>query len=322
MFVEHNTDLRTIVTYMLYSVPQMIYWVLPFTVCLGIITTQASFSRHVETIAMQASSVPVYRIYLPYIMVGVVATVFMIFLSFYLYPVAQKNADTIEDVYIRNRDVKGSFSVTGGRFKVGDSIYIVKHLDIQAGIMHNVICYQMRSGKLHRIVKAEQARWNGVYWFAQDMQVIELQDNGISIDNNSEVLQLRKAPEELVMAQPRPDVLTLDELRIYLQELQNDGIRSRSIETVFHGRISFAFAPFIMTLLVLPFGMRFPRTGGIARGIALGLMLGLIYWALHSAMTNIGSSGTISPVIASWLANTVSLCAGASFIYLKRGTYG
>ena len=54
MFAEHDIEGSLAMRYMLYSVPQAIYWILPFSICLGVLIAQANFSRHVETIAMQA----------------------------------------------------------------------------------------------------------------------------------------------------------------------------------------------------------------------------------------------------------------------------
>ena len=124
------------------------------------------------------------------------------------------------------------------------------------------------------------------------------------------------------MAQTSPEVLPIGELRQYLNQLQTDNISSPSVETVFHSRISFTVSPFIMTILVLPFGMRFPRAGGIARGISIGLVLGLLYWFFHSGMTSLGSSGILEPVLASWLANAAAFCMGLILIFTRRSTYG
>jgi len=40
-------------------------------------------------------------------------------MSFDVYPLAQREADRIEQVLIKKRGVEGSFTVHGGRFKVG-----------------------------------------------------------------------------------------------------------------------------------------------------------------------------------------------------------
>lgn len=323
MFVEHDTGIHTIIRYMIFCFPQMVYWVLPFSVCLGILASQASFSRHVETIAMQACSVSVYRIYLPFIALSFFATLIMISISFYIYPVSQRQADRIED-FIKHRDVKGSFTVSGGRFKVGNRFYYIEHMDIKDGIMQNITCYGLESGKLIYVIEAKSATWDGssAEWIAENMSITHLKEGGIDLDSGSKVLPLSRPPQDLVMASPRPNILTLKELRHYIRHLRRDGIRSVSIETYYHSQISFAMSPIIITLLVVPFGMRFPRTGGIARGVATGLILGLTYWGVHSAMINFGASGFFPPAIAAWMTNVSFLFLGGLFIYLRRGIYG
>jgi len=320
-FSEHDASGTAIAQFLFFSLPKMVYYVLPFSVCLGIIATQAQFSRHVETIAMQACSISFTRLSVPYLFVGLMSVLIMAGLSFSLYPHAQQYADKIEDIYIKKKDVTGSFTVNGGRFRVGNDIYHVEHLDIMKGVMSNVTCYRIKSGSLVSILRTGSAAWDGTQWKTKSLEVIEMSGKGIMEAEHSWSLPLKKKPTDLTMAEPRPEILSLRELMEYRNHLRKDGISSVSLDTQFHSRISFTIAPFIMTMLVLPFGLRFPRAGGIARGITIGIVLGLLYWAAHSAMTNLGISGQTSPALAAWSTDIVMLCSGILLMAMRRKTY-
>jgi lipopolysaccharide export LptBFGC system permease protein LptF len=245
----------------------------------------------------------------------------MSILSFSVYPISQQHADKIEDIYIKKHDITGSFSVNGGRFKVGNDIYYVEHLNILKGIMRNVSCYRIKSGKLYAILRSNFAAWDGRQWKTNKLDTIGISTSGISFSQSVSPLPLKQEPTDLVMAEPKPEVLSLFQLMEYRAHLREDGIKSVSLETQYHSRISFTMAPFIMTMLVLPFGFRFPRSGGIARGISIGIILGLFYWAIHSAMTNAGSSGYMNPALAAWSTDIVMLGAGILFMIKRRKTY-
>ncbi len=323
MFAENNTDIPTIIRFLGLSIPRMIHLVLPFSVCLGILAAQASFARNSETIAMQACSIPLSRIYIPYLLVGLLTTGLMAGTSFYLYPMAQEKANRIKSLSIRKGDVSGSFTVTGGRFKVGQDIYSVDNLDVTRGTMDNITCYRFSRGRLSEIIRADSARWAEGRWVAEGMEVVILNESGISPPRPAHCLPLTKEPEDLIMAQTDTEILPLPELREYLMQLRTGGTASPMIETVYYSRISFAIAPFVITLLVVPFGMRFPRAGGIAKGITAGLILGLSYWFLHSGMTDLGTSGMLPPLIASWGANAAALALAAFILFRKRrAVYG
>jgi lipopolysaccharide export system permease protein len=323
IFAEYNTSIPTIMQFLGLSIPRMIDLVLPFSVCLGILAAQASFARNSETIAMQACSIPLAKIYIPYLLVGLLATGLMASTSFYLYPMAQKEANKIQSLTIKKGDVSGSFTVTGGKFKVGQDVYSVDNLDVNKGTMDNITCYRFKRGRLSEIDRAESARWDGGRWVAKDMKIITLNENGISSPKPAPYLPLTKEPEALVTAQTDTEVLPLPELREYLMQLRSSGTSSPTIETLYYSRISFALAPFIITLLVVPFGMRFPRAGGIAKGITVGLILGLSYWFLHSGMTGLGTSGVLPPLIASWGANLAALGLAVIILFKKRrAVYG
>lgn len=322
-FAEYNTGMPVIGKFLLLSVPRMIHLVLPFSVCLGILSAQAAFARNSEIIAMQACSISLARIFVPYLAVGVIATGVMAGTSFYLYPAAQRQADKIENLTIKKRDVAGSFTVSGGRFKVGQDIYGVDNLDVTKGVMDNITCYCFSSGRLSKIVRAKSAHWDGNKWVARDVRIIRLSDKGITMPAAPSVLPLAREPEDLVMARTNTEVLSLPELREYVAQVRSSGTSSPMIETFYFGKISFAVAPLIITLLVVPFGMSFPRAGGVAKGISLGLVLGLSYWFLHSGLSALGSSGTIPVLVASFGANIIALMLALFILFKKRrAVYG
>jgi lipopolysaccharide export LptBFGC system permease protein LptF len=188
--------------------------------------------------------------------------------------------------------------------------------------MRKVSCYRTKSGKLYAILRADYATWDGRQWNTNKLDTVGMSTSGISFVQSVSPLPLKQEPSDLVMAQPDPEVLSLVQLKEYRAHLKEDGIKSVSLETQFHSRISFTMAPLIMTMLVLPFGLRFPRAGGIARGISIGIVLGLFYWAVHSAMTNAGISGYINPVLAAWSTDIAMLCAAVFLMINRRKTYG
>jgi len=322
MFSQHEAEGGSIFMFVVLGIPPIVTMVLPFSVCLGILATQALFSRHVETIAMQASGVSDRRIYRPYLLVGLLATLLMGLLAFSLSPLAQRQADRIEDIEIRRKGVTGAFSQSGCRFHSEDAIYFAEHIDVKAGRMRTITCYRLKGGKLTSVIEAREALWDGRQWKAEGMRTIVLDGPRLREDRSLSTLPLTRVPSDLINASPQPDVLTIGALRQYLKRLDAQGIRSRTLLTSYYGRISFACAPFIMSLLVLPFGMRFPRTGGIARGVAVGLVLGLGYWGLHAGMTSAGASGHIHPLLAAWTANALAFTAGLIMVGRRRGTYG
>jgi len=322
MFSEFEAKGGTIFLFVILGIPPILTMVLPFSVCLGILTTQALFSRHVETIAMQASGVSDRRIYRPYLLVGLLATILMVLLTFTVSPLAQRQANRIEDIEIRHKGITGTFSQSGCRFHSGDAVYVAEHIDVKAGVMRKINCYRVRDGKLLAVIEAREAKWDGHQWNAQGMRTILLDGPRLREDRNVRILPLTRVPADLVNASPQPDVLTIIGLREYLKRLDAQGIRSRALLTSYHSRISFACAPLIMSLLVLPFGMRFPRTGGIARGVAVGLVLGLAYWGLHAGMTSAGAAGYVHPLLAAWTANVLAFVTGLIMVGRRRGTYG
>jgi lipopolysaccharide export system permease protein len=320
---ESNADMITVAKFLAYSVPKMINLVLPFSLCLGILATQAAFARNSEIIAMQACSVSLLKIYTPFLVAAIVTTALMGATSFYLYPLGQKEADRIENLTLRRGDVTGSFTLTGSRFKVGNDFYRVDTLDVTRGVMKHVTCYRIVSGRLSEIITADSASWDGNRWDATSLEALRLDSRGITGPLADKHLPLVQKPEDLVLAQTNTEVLTLWDLSEYIDQLRDSGTSSPTAETMYYSRISFALAPLVITLLVIPFGLRFPRAGGIAKGITLGLVVGLFYWGLHSGISGLGASGVLPPLLSAWGANIMAFVISFIILFKKRrAVYG
>jgi lipopolysaccharide export system permease protein len=78
-------------------------------------------------------------------------------------------------------------------------------------------------------------------------------------------------------------------------------------------RYSYPFVGLVLLVMALPLATRL-RKGGVMLGLGLGMLFSFMYWGAIQTCRAFGQSGTMSPLLASWLPNIFFLLVGLAFI--------
>ena len=70
-------------------------------------------------------------------------------------------------------------------------------------------------------------------------------------------------------------------------------------------RRSLPLSPLILMLIALSFAIRPVESKGLARGIFITVVICFAYYFFTAEALSFGRNGTLSPVIASWIANGI-----------------
>lgn len=116
---------------------------------------------------------------------------------------------------------------------------------------------------------------------------------------------ISEAPSNLFAEDVRPETMRADEVRRLAIELEAKERPSQRLWVYFHTQFSQPWLAVISMALGIPFALRYQRGGGIARNLALGVVCALAYLTCFAVTQGMGSSGTLSPVLAAWLAHAV-----------------
>ncbi|MFN5579588.1 MAG: LptF/LptG family permease [Akkermansiaceae bacterium] len=86
--------------------------------------------------------------------------------------------------------------------------------------------------------------------------------------------------------------------------------------THWHYRWALPITCLVTVILAVPLSIRFSRHGG-GSGIFLAVVLSVIMLFISTITLALGESGTVSPIIAAWLPNTLFACVGLYFYYRR-----
>jgi lipopolysaccharide export system permease protein len=308
MFLSNNATIDQILSYHLYTLPQILGIMLPASVLLSALITFGLFSRNQEIVAMKANGISLYRIARPVLLFALVICGLNFLLNEYVTPAANWRAEQIVYAEIQKNKEWGSFKQNQIWYKSENAIYNFKLFVAAENRLKGVtINYLDPQFQLSMRIDAKEAIWKDDHWELHDVLRTTFAGKEFPTFERlpSLAADIAEKPEDFGVVQKSADQMGFSELRNYVRKLGREGYDVAPYETDLYGKIAFVFVSLILALIGVAFPVRSERSGGIVWGIAIGGIIGFSYWIVFAFMRSLGHSGTLPPVVAAWAANVI-----------------
>jgi len=321
-FNDVSSDILT--SYYLYQVPLVVQKMIPVAALVATIFTISVLSRNSELVALFSTGMSLARITLPIMVLTAGIAVGSFFLSDKLIPAFSKKRNYLYYVYIKkNPGMYYTVKTDKIWYKSKDLIYNIKSLNPDKGVVQGLTLYYFDE-KFHlmQMVKAKEARYEGKNWNLEKGTVTLFEENSsfpLTQSFDTKTITLDETPTDIQDLQNSADVMRAGELRRYIQKNKEAGLETASYEVSYHGKFSFAFTPFVMAFLGIPFSVANRRSGGFALNVIFVFGLVFTYWILLSTSMTMGSHGRFPPLMAAWAPNLIMMTFGLfALIKLRR----
>ena len=124
---------------------------------------------------------------------------------------------------------------------------------------------------------------------------------------HDDIKQLKREPKEM----------TFDELRNYINLLEQGGKDVRMQLIDYYGKWAFPFANIIVVLFGVPFAS-VRRKGGIAIQIGAAMVVSFAYMIFTKVSQTMSFAYGFDPVLSGWIANIIFLIAGIITIFRTK----
>jgi LPS export ABC transporter permease LptG len=310
----------SVVVLLVYMTPQFIYYVIPIAALLSVLVTFGVLSRSSELTVMKACGISLYRTALPVIVLSLAFSAMIFGLEQRLLARANRRAEVL-DAQIRGRAPR-IFDAMNRRWVVsrdGD-IYHFRFFDPDRDELSALTIYTPRKDlwALATMTYAERAKYNKA-WHAPAgwIRDFTVQPTSLTTFTDRRLPDL-EPPDYFESEQPVAEMMTVGQLRRYVQELAASGLNVVPQAVELQRKMAFPFVTLVMTLLAVPFGVSMGRRGTLY-GIGLGIVLALSYWILSSLFVALGKGGLLTPVLAGWAPNIIVL-GTACYLFLTVKT--
>ena len=312
--------------------PRVIVLTFPMSVLLATLMAYNRMSGDSEITAMRSCGVSPYRLIVPAVIFSLAISGLTFLFNEQVVPQANAQAEIAlskvlgEHRRIRNANILyqefgdrgaadgGQASREGDRSDGLNRMFYARRFDGER--MQGITVLDFSETNRRQIVVAQNGVWQPeaeTWRFTQGTTYI-LNEDGTYKDIQPfdvEIMDLPRTPLDLGFTRGS-DEMTIRELQDFIKIQEQSGKPQRVQSLLVDLQLKFAvpFACVAFALVGGPLGMRLQRTGG-ALGFGLSMIMIFGYYATLSISQGLGQAGTISPLVAAWLPNSLGLAVGA-----------
>jgi LPS export ABC transporter permease LptG/LPS export ABC transporter permease LptF len=305
--VKNRIDTSIVVSYFIFYLPQILYYVIPLTVLLAILINLGTLTKSNETLAVKAGAVSLYRMAMPLLVMGLLLSAGIYFLQDFMLPYANQRQDEYHDL-IKGRAPQTYHDpqrkwMAGSDERIYHYNYFNSDQNVFGGI--SIFTFKPQTLELTDWIFASRATWEGSAWKLENGWSRHIGANG---DDYRPFTTLRvqdfDRPEYFKREVRTAAQMTYPELKRYVTNLRQSGLDVSGLMVDLYRKLSFPLVSFIMAIIGIPFSFTTGKKGAFY-GIGLCLAVGIFYWSTFEVFDKLGGINRLSPFVAAWFPNLI-----------------
>ena len=322
--VHHsNSPSNAFVRFYLYSIPAVVYQMVPVACLLSMVFTFSSLSRSHELVALFSFGMSLLRVAAPALGAVVGISVAAFFISDQVLPNFERKKNYVNYVEIEQRPWMYSTVTTNKIWYRSDNvIFNIKTLNtLERKAQGLTLYYFDEAWNLIQLITSADVDLQTPTWTLRKGTVTLFSpDSSFPLTQpfDTKQMTIREEVGDLSSAANSSNTLSLAELNRFISKNKEAGLDTLRYEVDFHSKFGFAFAAIVMSVLAIPFSVQRQRSGGAFINLAICLLLAFGYWILYSSAITLGQHGVIPPIVAAWGPNGVVILMAFYFIWRLR----
>ncbi len=298
---------------------QLMPLVLPVSLLLALLMALTHHARYNEITAMRAAGISLWRICIPYFIVGFIASVAVFALNESIVPRCADFSAHLLTRYLKpGKSSKDHATNLGFSDERAHRTWIIPDYRISTAEMTSPqVDWVLPDGSRRRLYADSAIRTNGVWTFynAQELSQADAASLFVPMFRTNEMAmpEFDETPHEvegeikirdyLGIGGVRDANIPLKDVFAYLKSHPNmsKGDKSRLL-TELHERIATPFTCLVVALIAIPFGAA-PGRRNLFFGVAGSIFIFFAYYVLQRVSLAYGSSGALPSWLAAWLPN-------------------
>lgn len=309
--INKGVGLDSMLLVFLYNVPVLLGYTLPIAALAAVILTFGRLSSDNEIIAIRASGIPLHRLLMPLVMIGVLFSLALLILNDKVIPRAyHAQRELLHETGARNP----AAILEAGTFIDDFAGYVIFIYRIQRNHLFNIRIYQPQpDGKPTRTIVAQEGEFTPVP--GQQKILLKLL-NGTSDEpdlknpNNYYKLNFKQSFMTMDLSQrtgkvdKKPKGMTLNEIAEAEKQYTTMTIDTNPLVAEYHRKLSWSFSPLIFILLGFPVAVITHRRQKAAN-LMLAVLFSAPYYLLSIGCQALASQGMARPDLIMWLPNVL-----------------
>lgn len=319
-FQQRKLTAVEVLTYYGIKTPEILITILPISFLLALLYTLTHLARHHEITAIRAAGVGLFRLALPYLLVGFLLSLGVFAMNELWVPQSVDAADNLLARHQAGKARSGPREIEENVtfYNSGERRYWhIETYNVTTGEMiRPKVVWLHPDGSREDIIALGASYIDGVWIFTNLHTVVYSGTPGtVPTQRPWDTLAMavfKETPEQIrseikiakltnPKAQRRAQ-LSIREVLEYRRLHPGDRSRAALIDTKLHGRLAAPWTSFVVVLIALPFGAASGRRNVLA-GVASSIFICFAYFVLQQAALALGTGGRVLPWVAAWAPN-------------------
>jgi lipopolysaccharide export system permease protein len=327
-FQSQKLRFGDIAEYYLVTLPELLVLIVPIALLLALLYALTNHARHHEITAIRAAGISLWRLCLPYLAIGVLASIGLFALNELVVPDGSAAA---EEILMRRmakpKGTPGPNWVRNLAFKNArdERTWKIGLYNIETGEMINPMVIWILPDGSSRWLAADKAMLRRGAWTFYNVReyadapesnstlVPLLQTNVLAMPAFTETPAQIKSEIKLASSTFRSAKkadIPLTEIRNYLRFHPTPLQADRAwLFTKLHGRLAAPWTCVVVVLMAIPFGAPSGRRN-VFVGVASSIVICFVFFVVQQFGLALGSGGFVPPWLGAWFPNLSFAAAG------------
>lgn len=321
MWLREGLPGEKVVAVFFLSLPQLLVYVLPMALLLGVLLVVGRMAGDSEIIALRSSGVSLFRFFVPFFLFSLWVCAGTIIIQEIVLPFsAQKLKEVWKEGPISSWPVAERTFFRDTTEEGVERLFYVRGVDAKSGLLEGVVVQEYSGERLRRIVNAERARVSQGHWIFENGVYYEVNEKGEVervVRFVREEVKTRETMENVLKTKKRPQEMSFTELRVYIEREKARGQNTRNLEVLLWHKTAIPFAALVFALVGVALGITSPRSGK-ALGIGLSILIVFGYYVFFSIMSTLAEGGVLSPFLGTWATNILGALGGSMLLWKRN----
>lgn len=301
----------------LFRVPSYSEELLPFATLFGAMITFVALSKRLELVIARSAGVSVWQFATPAILVTLAIGVVSVLVYNPIAGSLKAISDELAVEYLGNQ--RQSLLQTRERVWLrqdspdGEAIISAAYAADQGLTLKDVTILTFGDdGRYSERIEAKEARLDDQRWIVSDATVFAKGLNPQRYERY--IVSTYLGPQEVRENFVEPENLSIWRLGDFIVIAERAGLPTHRYVLQFQSLMARPLLLASMVLIAAVVSLGFARFGGIAPMIFGGVIAGFMLYVATEVTSDLGSAGTISPIVAAWSPGVIATLMGVTFL--------
>jgi len=322
--VNYKVGLLTVLSMLLYSMPEFLQFVIPMSVMLAVLLTFMRMSGDNEIIALKASGFSIYQFLPPVVLFCLVGAMVTLLLTIYGIPwgnlslrvLTTRAAASSFEIGLKERTFNDNFK---------DVMLYVSKINAGSKELQDVFIEDKRTKDMVSTIVSSRGKllgdpenlyftlrlWDGTI---NQVDIKEKSVNSIQFDTYDVRLDIKELMQGSDNREKSRSEMSLGEMRNVIKTSEQKDITYKKLLMDYHKKFSIPLASVVLGLIAVALGIQ-QEVRKRSSGLAFGLALFLIYYIVLTIGIGFVKSGKMPPFLGIWTPNLVMGAIAVILIY-------